>query len=264
MKTCAIIPVWNGNGEQHEWTMRSVRTLLASDSDIFGLYVDNASPYPDTRPYLWDASRQRPDRLGLIANEENKGYGGALNQGLLLAYYQGFDLFICLNNDIEFTRPSWHHPFLAHVGYKVLMGPRLIQDNRWVYFDGIHHPYLEGYCLAFGRSFLHDVGFFDEWFFPAWCEDVELSWRALQKGYELLELPIPLHHAGGRTGYDGRVAEYLTADEMAKPVATPLGRLESQHIQAARRMTQRNVEKLQDKVRRGDTSWQGPHLKAEV
>lgn len=266
MKTVAIIPVWNANADQHDWTVRNVRTLVACNDDLHGIYVDNASTYHATRPYLQDMQRARPSRLTLIENSANKGYGGALNQGLLLAYHQNADLFICLNNDIEFLRPDWYAPFAAELGRnpRVLMGPRSIPDNNWVHFDGAHHPYLEGYCLAFGRTFLQDVGFFDEAFFPAWCEDVELSWRAMMRGYALVELRhIAIAHAGGRTGYDGRVEKYLTDAERNTPSPSPFGRHEPPAIQAARRLTQRQVDVFTRKVREGRLDWQGPRVRKE-
>jgi|GEM_PF-6100439 len=184
-------------------TKNTVTWVLAARTDLALVVVDNASPCRDAVAFIRDlAGADR--RLVLIENETNRGVGPAYNQGLAWGYQHGAAHFVCMNNDIEVDAaaaatwlPMLLQPLRAQP--RQLVGVRLIPRNEMVDREGQTHPYLEGYCLAFARPFLDEVGYFDERFAPAWVEDVEICWRATRHGYALTEVAVPLRHIGSQS-----------------------------------------------------------------
>ena len=214
-KLIITIPVWD-TITQHRFTCRAVAELVlkTEHSDMVVVFVDNASPYSETRAMLLREEKNYPDKMHVICNEENNGYGGGGNQGLKWGYENDGEYFIVCNNDISFLSSHWYEPLIQALDKepRSLAGLRFIPNNMWVYFpdtpggENVHHPYLEGFMLAFRRCFLDDVGYIDEIFNPAWVEDVELSWRAQKNGYGLVLVPgVKVFHTYGQTGYDGRL-----------------------------------------------------------
>jgi len=229
-----IVPVWDNNEQQFLYTSNGLQGLEKSIG-VETFVIDNGSPYEKTKELLTYYATK--PNFHLIRNKENKGYGPALNQGLLWAYQNKHEYFICMNNDIMYAYDRWYEELIKRLdeNSKRLVGPRLIKDNNWVLVDGKHTKYLEGWCLAFRSCFLEDVGFFDEDFVPAWAEDVDISWRAEKNGYELYEEPnVAVMHAFGRTGYDGRLD--------------------------FRGLTRKNCDLHAAKVRSNDFAWRGTEL----
>jgi len=155
----------------------------------------------------------------LICNEENRGYGRALNQGISLGMDEGSRYFLNLNNDIVIRDADWLEKIVAPLrdNERRLVGARLIDFNELTRFDGKIEPYLEGWCLAFSHTFVRELGMFDDDLF-LWFEDVELSLRARRAGYEVMECPAfewnrhiaypvrgPLLHLYGMTGFRQRI-----------------------------------------------------------
>jgi GT2 family glycosyltransferase len=176
--------------------------------------VDNASPYPLTRQWLKEVEKFNMN-FRLICNKENRGYGRALNQGVSLGMDEGSSYFVNLNNDIVIQDMDWLEQIVAPLreNEKRLVGARLIDFNELTRFDGQIEPYLEGWCLAFSRTFVRELGMFDDDLF-LWFEDVELTLRARRAGYEVMQCPSfewsdhyamplkgPLLHLYGMTGF---------------------------------------------------------------
>lgn len=188
-QTTIVVPVWDHEA-QHQFTRQIVEQILFFTQGDFQLVVvDNASPYPETPRFLREAALA-DSRLHVITNEENRGYGPALNQGLRLGYEDGCDFFVCLNNDILIQDANWLDAFIVPLqqNNRQLVGARMITFNPNCDFGQGIVPYVEGWALAFHRLFLEEVGYFDEeiWL---WFEDVELSLRARKAGYEILQSP---------------------------------------------------------------------------
>jgi len=148
----------------------------------------------------------------VICNEENRGYGRALNQGIGLGMDEGF---MNLNNDIVVRDIDWLEKIISPLreNDRRLVGARMIDFNEATRFDGHIEPYLEGWCLAFSRTFVRELGVFDDDIF-LWFEDVELCLRAKKAGYEVMQCPSfewdshwavpvrgPLVHLYGMTGF---------------------------------------------------------------
>jgi GT2 family glycosyltransferase len=151
----------------------------------------------------------------VICNEENRGYGRALNQGIGLGMDEGSRFFVNLNNDITVRDVNWLEQIVAPLreNERRLVGARMVDFNEATRFDSKIEPYLEGWCMAFSRMFVEELGVFDDDIF-LWFEDVELCLRARRAGYEVMQSPAfewndysawpirgPLLHLYGMTGF---------------------------------------------------------------
>lgn len=139
------------------------------------------------------------DRLIILKNETNLGFSVACNQGAARA---GGDVVLFLNNDIlikgDYITPI--EKALADNPHS-LAGPQLANfDTGWNVFGGKTITYLVGWCLAMPKIIFDDLGGFDQQFSPAYYEDLDLCYNALQNGYELQQIWVPLQHLGEQSG----------------------------------------------------------------
>jgi GT2 family glycosyltransferase len=128
----------------------------------------------------------------LIRNQENKWFAAACNQGL--AHATG-DIIVMLNNDI-IAEPGWLAAVERDVKGDGLYGP----ETHVKIIHGRPLLYVDGWCVAARREVWQRLGGFDAVTFakPYW-EDVDLSWRAVQKGYTLHQRRWKVRHLGNTT-----------------------------------------------------------------
>ena len=198
------------------------------------IIIDNGST-DGTYLRLVELQRQYQHRLRLKYNETNLGFPVGMNQGLQMA---SGEYMVCASNDIWFYRPEWLEMLIAplRLNKRILAGPRLVDFNELTRVDGKIIHYLEGWMLAFHKQFLNDVGYFDEGFSPGWFEDVDLSWRAVRHGYELVQVDLPVQHLYGKSALNNPEKFHLVGG-----IGVP---------EASRR----SQEHFRDKVCRGDDS----------
>ncbi len=174
-----------------EYTKNFIESLKKYTKDFELIIVDNGST-DGTVEYI----KSMPD-IKLIQNTENKGFSAGNNQGIEIAQgeYIGF-----LNNDI-LLYPNWFEACKRvfeneKAGF---VSPRHINphyDNtnpkKYIkYFQGFHYdkPYEKSFdecvfsCVITNREVLNKIGVFDENFFPAFFEDNDLKYRAIEAGY---------------------------------------------------------------------------------
>lgn len=150
----------------------------------------------------------------LIENPENKGFSGAVNEGVRQS--TGSYLFL-LNNDVKLLNRSYENAlekfkkddelFAVSFAQKEYDG-RIIGKNE-IYWDRgmIHHraasnlepginAWAEGGSAIFDRAKYDMLNGFDELFSPFYWEDVDLSYRAWKSGFNTLFDPSILveHH----------------------------------------------------------------------
>jgi GT2 family glycosyltransferase len=233
-----IIPNWNG--ARHLPTcLDSLRRQTYPHVEV--IVVDNNSS--DDSLALME--REYPE-VRVIRLNENRGYAGGVNTGIRAA--QG-EIIVVLNNDTE-ADPRWlaelsagleRHPKAGAATSKMLLFDEReiinsvgdfytvegIPGNRGVWqrdegqFDEEEKVFSPcGGASAFRRSMLEDLAskgqdqadppeVFDEDFF-AYCEDVDLGWRAQLAGYQCLYVPTAIiYHRLSATG-GGRIASYYT------------------------------------------------------
>lgn len=160
------------------------------------------------------------DRRGweLVTLDVNCGFGGSANAGVRHAAALGASEVLLLNPD-ALVEANAIVALLDHVNRQpgCLVAPRIIRPDGTVYFDGSYlnletgqiraHPselgpswvpWLTGACLAVSVDTFESLGGFDTRYFMYW-EDVDLSYRALQKGYgiEVRRDLVVIHDQGG-------------------------------------------------------------------
>lgn len=206
----AVVLNWNG----FEDTKACIASLASSGiARLECVVVDNAST---------DDSRHRLEQLlppgRLVASRVNGGYGAGNNLGIRWALDRGADYVWILNNDTVVSPGAGQmlldaaesNPGVGAIGCKLvsLYDPsevQLIGGGVVNWFLGTVRPakthvkvdYVSGASLFLRSTALRDVGLFDECFFM-YFEDVDLSLRMRQMGFELLSVPEALVlHKGG-------------------------------------------------------------------
>ena len=220
-----IIPNWNGAAHLPT-CLQSLRRQTYPRFEV--IVVDNAS----TDDSLELLERDYPE-VRVVALPRNRGFAGGANAGIERA--RG-EIVALLNNDTE-ADPRWleelagalaRHPEAGMAASKLLLFDRRdtihsagdlyrvdgVPGNRgvWQRDDGQfdREEYVFGACggaAAYRREMLEEVGLFDEDLF-AFCEDVDLAWRAQLAGWRCIYVPTAVvYHKLSATG-GGKIASY--------------------------------------------------------
>lgn len=198
------------------------------------IVVDNAST-----DQTLEKARSFAPAISIIANTENKGFAGAVNQAVERTESK---IFIILNPDTVAKPGSLdalslaltsenagaaggllvdaegkpetgftvrRFPTLASALAETLLLNRLWPRNPWnrryrcLDLDYSQPQLVDqpaGACLAMTRAAWLDVGGFDEGFFPVWFEDVDFCRRLRERGWKILYRPEAVFvHAGGHS-----------------------------------------------------------------
>lgn len=135
--------------------------------------------------------------------EKNVGFGGAMNRGAEAA---NGDNLIFLSDDVRISGD-----FLPLIVNKLNDDPTSLVGGEMVWWpagwnefevDGkpVVVPYLNGWLLACRKEVWKESGGFDPIYYPYDYEDVDLSTRWHEMGYNLVALNTPLlSHIGGAT-----------------------------------------------------------------
>jgi len=190
MSISFIIPVFNGV----EILVPFLHQFKKCKGDWEIVLVDNGSAtLTQNACRFLAASVAFENRITLIRNDENRGFGPANNQGAEAASY---NTLVFTQSDVTFDEDLL--PYLGTVKTGgALCGARLINfDSGWNF--GV--PYLEGWFLACTKDVWTRLGGFDERYVPADFEDVDLSMTAANKGIPLVQVHVPAaHNHPGRT-----------------------------------------------------------------
>jgi len=224
-KISIIIPHFNGIDILRDCLI----SLYANSYKEFDtVIIDNGST--DGSPVF---IRDKFPQVGLVENDENLGYAGACNQGLLLS---DTELILLLNNDTvvpenflqEMLNAITASPNIAMVQPKI----KSIQDKEYFDYSGAAGGEMDifGYPFARGRIFdfvekdegqydemedrifwtsgcsllirksvVNEIGLLDEDFF-AHQEEIDLNWRAQLAGYKnVVTCKTHIYHYSGYT-----------------------------------------------------------------
>ena len=174
------------------YTKKFVESLFRYTDDFELIIVDNAST-DGTREFI-----SKIPNAKLILNEDNLGYSKGNNQGLSIAEGEYIAFF---NNDI-LLYPNWFENVekvfqQENVGF---ISPRHINphydntnERHYITFFRKNFSYKKDYeknfdecvfsCVVTKRSVIDNIGDFDENFTPAFFEDNDLKYRAIEAGY---------------------------------------------------------------------------------
>lgn len=195
MITLSIItPVWN-QAHLTASFLNSHHHYYGDRDDLEFIIIDNGSS--DATPFLLDTWRKK-GFCKVITNEENRGFAAACNQGTFIA---DGAYFLFLNNDI-ILQDDYISILLDNLtgNRKTITGAAYLAfDTGWNKFDDITLPYIAGWCLAVESQDFYKLGGFDERYFPGDYEDIDFCLNAMQNGYTLRQVDLPIIHISGQT-----------------------------------------------------------------
>lgn len=214
-----VIVTWNNL----DLTRLCLESLLRSTShpDLEVIIVDNASE--DGTPAALQEYAASDDRIRLILNDTNRGFGPALNQGIEVS--RG-DYLAVLNNDVILT-PGWlavmtsrlrkdpsigmigpvsngaWNEALVHGEYSCDSGMMTFARERASRYAGSLAPIkmLAMYCVILPRRVLDSIGMLDEEFGIGMFEDDDYALRIRKAGWRIAAaLDVYIHHQS-RSGF---------------------------------------------------------------
>ncbi len=209
-KVVAIIVNWN----QKALTIDAVQSLLNSDySDLEVIVVDNGSSDGSA-----DAILQEFPTVDVIQNKNNLGFAEGNNLGIKLALSKHADYLFIFNNDatvdhkaisklVSFLNKTPHAggvaPYILYShdrnliwyggGIVRLWRGRIAHNGLRTTYDLNTHEssttgYLTGCAFLVRAGIIDRVGGFDK-IFGMYSEDVDLSFKIIQDGWELWVVP---------------------------------------------------------------------------
>jgi len=219
--------VVNYNGQKYlDTCLSSLADQSSGDFEV--IIVDNGS----TDGSVQDVQTRHPGSR-LIRLPTNKGYSGALNEGI--RYAKG-DYILALNNDTILDRhfiASIRLPMEADVSVGMCASKMLLPDGRInstgiclslsgaAWDRGMFQPdegqfdktgEVFGPCggaALYRREMLDEIGYFDEEFF-LYMEDVDVALRGRMAGWQCVYVPqaVVIHYHSGTSGYGSDLSVY--------------------------------------------------------
>ena len=194
-----VIPTWNAS----RLTERCLRSLIDHGvSDRAEIVVVDDGSTDDT---VAGISTAYPETV-LVRHDENRGFAAACNTGVARASH---GIVVLLNNDVVATEP-FLDPLLTHFRDEQVfaVNPRVYQAGedrpggglvrgtmhcgllrlRWAESESLRETggltlYANGAATAVSRDKYLSLGGFDRLYAPFYSEDLDLSYRAYQRGW---------------------------------------------------------------------------------
>lgn len=216
-----IIPVYG----KIEFTLQCLQSIVLypPKAAFEVIVIDDCSP-DNSRAYL-----ERIKGINLIKNTVNQGFIKSCNKAAKEA--KGEYLYF-LNNDTEAT-PGWldnllrtfeELPGTGLVGSKLIYPDGSLQEAGGIigskstiinygrgqnpdlpeYSYAREVDYCSGASIMVPKHLFNEIGMFDEYYTPAYCEDTDLAIHIRSKGYRVIYQPlsIVIHHEGISSGTD--------------------------------------------------------------
>lgn len=199
-----VIPNWNGKTllEKH------LKVIVAASNSAEIIVVDDGST-DDSVAFL----QKKYPKIKVIEKKMHEGYAGTVNAGVLAA--RG-EIVVLLNTDIEpekdYLKPLLIH-FIDNKVFAVGCMDKSYEKNQVILrgrgvgwwekgfyihkrgeIDQTDTAWVSGGSGAFKKSIWMELGGMDTRFNPFYWEDIDISYRATQKGYKLLFEPKSVVH----------------------------------------------------------------------
>ena len=175
-----------------KWLKGNLDSILKSNYDLkenVSLYYYDNKSTDDTVNYLYELKEKYGDKFAnfkIIEGRKNKGFGYGNNKAVSAG---NSEYVFILNTDTEIKVDT----------FKELERKINESKNDFSIFELRQEPYehpkyydpysgevswASGACVVFKRKVFEKIGGFDNNLFM-YCEDVEISWRARQRGYRI-------------------------------------------------------------------------------
>ena len=234
MKLAIVILNWNGKVLLEKFLPSLIKYSLNHDIYV----VDNAST-----DYSVKFLESNYPNINCIKFSQNLGFAAGYNESLKQI---NADLYCLLNSDVEVTK-NWLHPIIdifQNEGNTHIIQPKVLDYNKKNYFeyagagggfiDKLGYPYCRGRifdsiekdkgqyndrteifwasgaCFFISATCYKNLGGFDNTFF-AHMEEIDLCWRAKNKGYkiEYIGNSTVFHVGGASLDYSNPKKTYL-------------------------------------------------------
>lgn len=216
-----VIPVYN----QFTYTYNCLKSILENSGDVSYeiIIADDVSNDLTTR------LSEVAENINIVRNKENQRFLRNCNNA---AQYAKGEYILFLNNDTQ-VQENWLQPLvdlierdetIGMVGSKLVYPDGTLQEaggiiwgngNAWNYGNGQNpaNPefnyvkevdYISGAAIMIRTSLWKEIGGFDEYFAPAYCEDSDLAFEVRKHGYKLMYQPLSVvvHFEGKSNGTD--------------------------------------------------------------
>ncbi len=198
-----VIPTFNGR-HLLEKNLGAVCSCLRSGDEI--VVVDDASS-DDTQQWFSTFSPPKKISLRYHLNTHNLRFGAAVNKGVSLAKNE---LVFVLNNDVaphsdilQYLLPHFDQTTTFAVGCLEIESDAqqrggknqlwfergIFQHSRATNFEAGSTAWVSGGSGMFSRKKWLQLGGFDDRYYPAYWEDIDLSWQARKRGWSVLFEP---------------------------------------------------------------------------
>jgi GT2 family glycosyltransferase len=190
-------------------TKLAVKSVLAQDTPVDLLVVDNAST-DGTGAWL------RSKHFTFMFTDEQWSLARCWNNALRTLWYAGHDRALVVNNDVELVTfmVKYLSAYMEHQELKFVTGigvdhPQQIKKNETEALDWSYHirPHPDFSCFMIHKDVTDKIGFFDEEFFPAYCEDSDYHVRMYRAGIKAVSVELPFLHHGASTLKNASLAE---------------------------------------------------------
>lgn len=170
--------------------------------------------------------------IRIIENKKNLGFGESINQGVKIAKGQ---FLMLLNNDVLLINNNYqlainhfrNNPSLFAVSFAQKEKDGTLVGRNKIYWEKGFFQHKKnddlktgpsgwaegGSCLIDKKKFL-ELGGFDKIYAPFYWEDIDLSYRARKRGYEILfnrEIEVIHHH-------ESTIGKYFVSNKIKETV----------------------------------------------
>ena len=226
-----VITNWNGRNLLEECLPSIVEAVKFDNDRKYIIQVVDDCSNDESVPYL---KKQYPD-INIIKTPVNMGFQGAVNFGVKNSESE---LITVLNNDIKIHKNAFKI-LSAHFDKKDIFAvtgavfgwdeKTFLYGNRGGYFKGGHFYLFEkerydssqtlfacGGAFICNRSKFLELNGFDTIFHPLYYEEIDLSYRAMKRGWSILYEPEAIFYH--------KVQATITKQESKKRISFISGR----------------------------------------
>lgn len=174
----------------------------------FKIKKQSTTPVKETDFYLGEYLETNKNlKIVLLVNQKNQRFGASSNRGFAVAQNE---LVFLINNDVapykdclQYLVPHFdnekvfavgcleHEKHVQEIGgrNKLWFERGMFLHSRYKDLSGGETAWASGGSAMFRKSIFEEIGGFDKLYYPAYWEDIDLSFQARKRGYLVLFEP---------------------------------------------------------------------------